>query len=202
MTIQPEPRTKVRDDSDVRPELRLMTVTCNRLRANREDPSRPHAGWLAAVRAGLVSATDTQALPATVAYIQHLQGEQQRVGARRAAAIRAVQKPTKDFEPTETEKWRALGKSFSLLYRAEYGRYPRDDSHEAMAAQINALPLMDVESAAVVLNQLIGRCAGHGISVDFRDLSATLVFWGNGISPASRRTRDRVVLVFYGSNDR
>jgi len=41
-----------------RPEYQLMAVVEARLTANRTDPSRPHAGWLAAVRNGLVTATE------------------------------------------------------------------------------------------------------------------------------------------------
>ncbi len=187
--------------AESRAELHLMNVTVARVRANANDVSRPHAGWLAAVRTGLVAASEPLSLPATAPFTTRLRGEAQRIGARRAAAIRAVNKQVLDFEPSPVERWRPLGRAFSLLYQREHGSYPSDSSNEAMAGQINALPLLDLESAAVVLNQIITRCGGSGVAVDFRDLAQSLVFWGNGISPTSRRVRSRVVSVFYGSYD-
>jgi len=46
-----------------RPEYQLMAVVEARLTANRTDPSRPHAGWLAAVRNGLVTAPRSRLCP-------------------------------------------------------------------------------------------------------------------------------------------
>jgi CRISPR type I-E-associated protein CasB/Cse2 len=182
-----------------RPEYQLMAVVEARLTANRTDPSRPHAGWLAAVRNGLVTATEVQALPATATFTSGLTGAHQQKGARKAAAIRTINKKTRSFTATDDHRYQPLGVSLRVLYKADRGRYPDDASADALTMQINALPLMDLESATTVLNQMVGRCAGQGVTVDFYDLARTLIWWGNGISPASRRTRNNVVAAFYGA---
>lgn len=182
-----------------RPEYQLMAVVEARLTANRTDPSRPHAGWLAAVRNGLVTATEVQALPATATFTSGLTGAHQQKGARKAAAIRTINKKTRSFTATDDHRYQPLGVSLRVLYKADRGRYPNDASADALTMQINALPLMDLESATTVLNQMVGRCAGQGVTVDFYDLARTLIWWGNGISPASRRTRNNIVAAFYGA---
>lgn len=197
--IQPAPAADGAARTTPRPESQLMAVVEARLIANRTDPSRPHAGWLAAVRNGLVSATEIQALAATATFTSGLVRARQQEGARKAAAVRAINKRTRSFTTTADDRYQPLGLSLRFLYKADRGRFPDDTSADALTMQINALPLMDLASATTVLNQMVGRCAGQGVTVNFYDLARTLIWWGNGISPASRRTRSNVIAAFYGA---
>lgn len=190
-----------------RPEYHLMAVTTARVEENRRNSGRPHAGWLAAVRTGLVAVGEVPALSATGAYTAALSSDSQKAGARRAAAIRATHKDCRphrgqrgDSEPSSPRK--GLGRSLAELHRAENrGQHPDDRTVNQIVGQVNALPLLDRDNAALVLHQLLGRCTGAGVPVDFFDLARSLIHWGNGVSPHSQAVRRRIVSDFYGSRN-
>jgi CRISPR type I-E-associated protein CasB/Cse2 len=179
----------------------LMSVVEQRLRANREGLGRrPYSGFLAAVRCGLTPQGDLQAHAVTAPYTIGLTGSQAR-GARRAAAIRATHKDVPRTSPGPSIR---LGGCLADLFFRNEGWYPSDKGDEAqknrggeqIVQQIGVMGLLDTDEAALILHQLVGRCA-VGVPVDFEDLARTLIYWGNGISAQSTKVRQRVVSDFY-----
>lgn len=161
------------------------------------------SGFLAAVRAGIIPAGDMQAHRVTAPFTTGLSAEKARA-ARRAAAIRAIHKDVLSVRATDGEQRAArkpLGWSLADLYRHSHnGKSPGGDESrtDQIVQQVNALPLLGLDEAALVLLGLIGRCSSAGIPVDFRSLAWTLAQWGDGISPRSEEARMRLVSDFYG----
>lgn len=204
-------------ESPANPNYRLMEVISFRLGENRRPGSgRPFAGFLAAVRSGLTQAGDVQAHIVCAPFTGGLSVERARA-ARRAAAIRAVHKdvvdPRFDGQSETSRRWLSVGQSLSHLYRAENGTYPGEvqGSGDQIIDQVGLLPLLDLDEAALILHNLIGRCAGASypgeggarrpVGVDFRSLTRTLLYWGDGISAESNNHRNQLVADFYGVRD-
>lgn len=191
----------------------LVRVVQERLEQNRAPGgNRPWSGFLAGVRPGLTPSGDLWAHQVTARFTAGLR-EPQAQGARRAAAIRAINKDVQAFRPYETENgrkvsWLSVGASLSNLYRAENGSFPgATESGDQIIAQVGMLPLLDLDEVALILHGLIGRCAGaviavegsrSPVSVDFTSLAWTLANWGDGVSGPSVKNRTRLVSDFYG----
>lgn len=192
----------------------LARVVQERLDQNQAPGgNRPWAGFLASVRTGLTPSGDLWAHQVTARFTAGL-SERQARGARRAAAMRAISKDVEAFRPYVTEADQevtrlSVGSSLSSLYRAENATYPgdKDSKDDQIVDQVGMLPLLDLDEAALVLHTLIGRCAGamvtvgdsrRPVTVDFSSLARTLVYWGDGVSEASVRTRTQLVSDFYG----
>lgn len=161
----------------------LMRTTNTRVALNAKPGSNAYSGWLAAIRAGITPSGELTATSRAGAFVAGL-NPTQRSGVLRAAAIRAINKDV-SHRPA-----RNLGRSFAVLAAKE-------GSSSSIADQVAALPLMNRDAAALVLDGLIGRCARQGVAVDFEDLAATLAFWGTGVGSRSTDTRNRIVLDFY-----
>lgn len=171
-----------------KPETLLMAVTNSRRDANQQPGSNAHSGWLAQIRAGIIPSGEPQALPAAGKYIADLKNAQQRTGALRAAAIRAINK-----EVRHTDDMR-LGLSFKRLHTGT--------NAASIEEQINVLPSLNRDSAVLVLDGLIGRCAKSGIPVNFYDLSRTLIYWGDSARPSSHNRRTAIVFDYHASTEK
>lgn len=146
---------------------------------------RGDAGWVASVRRGIAPASEIAAFGATERHFAGITNEVSRTALRRSAAICASATGA-----PQTSKLR-LGQSLARLDQ-KLGRGSID-------SRVNTLPLLDLESAATALSGLVGRCSQNGIPVNFYDLAYVLARWGNGISPASRAVRARVLQDYYGA---
>lgn len=180
MTVDPKP---------LRPEAQLMSHTNRCVVANLRPGSSQFSGWLAAIRAGITPAGEVRALSAAGQHVSMLR-PRQRTGALRAAAIRAINKDVAQTSTATSGRRLRLGGSLALLVQKDGGN--------AVEEQLAALPLMNVDAAALVLDGLIGRCARHQIPVDFFDLADVLTHWGSGGGSRATQQRTRVVLDFYG----
>lgn len=150
------------------------------------------AGEAAALRHGLLAATEAHARAYTDIF---LAGESERsaTGWRRAAAICAS---ATGAPQTGRDNRIPLGASLRALFNRENpGRTPHADN--AIVAQVNALPMFDVENAAATLALLTGRCANHAIPIDFYALGHVLSRWGRGTNSRSRAIRNQIVSDFY-----
>lgn len=167
-----------------KPRPSLMEATNRNVAANRQPGSNAFSGWLAAVRCGITAAGETQAMSQAAPWLIEVP-KSRHSASLRAAAIRAINKDVAQ------SKKRTLGASLGLLAKANGGT--------SIAEQVGALPLMNVDAAALVLDGLIGRCARHQIEVDFLDLADVLIHWGSGAGAGGRSTdrRNRLVLDFY-----
>ena len=152
---------------------------------------RTSGAYLSAVRAGISPATEMQARQFTQRHLGEL-SPRAAAGARRAAAICA----SSTGAPAVSRK--PLGESLLDLHlRENNNKPPSVEEPNSIISAVGALPLLDLESAAQSIAQLVGRCAQHSIGVDFVDLARTLTFWGEGITPQSQETRARIVSAFY-----
>ncbi|MFV0550842.1 MAG: type I-E CRISPR-associated protein Cse2/CasB [Anaerorhabdus sp.] len=162
----------------------LMAVTNARVAENAIPGSNRHSGWLAGIRRGITPSGEVHALVSAGPYVASMP-ERWRQGAIRAAAIRAINKDVRhDATPGKT-----VGRSLYRLHLQEGG--------DSIESQIAALPLMNLDAAALILDGLIGRCAKHGIAVNFTDLARTLSKWGGGFENHSRQYRSQIVIDFY-----
>lgn len=169
-----------------KPEI-LMAVTNKRVEENAIPGSNRHSGWLAGIRSGITPSGEVQAIAHAGPYVAEL-GPRRRQGVIRAAAIRAINKDVRhDGTPGKT-----LGRSLYRLHAKEGG--------DSIEHQVAALPLMNLDAAALVLDGLIGRCAKHGITVNFTDLARVLASWGTGSGSSSQNHRNKIVLDFYTSS--
>lgn len=152
-----------------------------------------NAGEAAALRQGIISATEIYARPYTDVYLAG-EDEKSATGWRRGAAICAT--ATGAMQPRRESPRIAVGASLRRLFDQENpGRQPT--ASNTIVAQINSLPMLDLENAAATLALLIGRCSAHGIPVDFYRLGQTLSRWGRGTTRASRAVRNNIVSDFY-----
>lgn len=146
-----------------------------------------------ALRMGAHPATELAATAHTAAYLTHLDALEAR-GARRAAAI-CAKHPHVAHADFPLGK---LGSSLRLLHRDATGSWPGlSVSRNQIEAQVCSLPMLDVDSAATVLDGLVRRCGEAQIGVNFYALARTLIGWGNGITPASQAARATVVVDFH-----
>lgn len=176
-------------DTD-RPERALMRAANACVTANAQPGASHHAGWLAAIRTGITAQGEARALAVAGPYVGAL-APNPRSGALRAAAIRAINKDVLQARTPETGRRPSLGASLWRLARADGGTSVQD--------QLGALPLMNTDSAALVLDGLIGRCARAQVPVDFYDLATTLTWWGHGGGARATRRRTRLILDFYAT---
>lgn len=163
--------------------------------AKRDNPV--FAGQTSAFRTGISPASEIFAFGHTEKYLAYLKREK-RPAARRAAAICAFSKGANQPKLNKDGKYpyRPIGHSLRDLKDKGGG------GGNAITMQVNSLPLLDMESAAVVFGLLVKRCAAEKITVNYFDLARTLINWGNGISPESRETRSDVVAAFYQQTDK
>ena len=168
--------------------------------------SQGQRGARAALATALVPATEALAFPYTESVLAPVRNPQQKAAARRVAGMIATHKHTVQFQPAEDgPRHRPFGRSVELLHRRNFGYAPGDldgsgsIKRNAITMQVDSLPLLPLEEAAQVIALLVSRCGDQGISVDFFDIARTLTYWGDGISPRSRATRNRVVEDFYGA---
>lgn len=187
-TTVPEPMT------GTGPALTLDGLIGYTLRV-RSSTTRGAPADAAALRAGLSPATETYALSRTELYLTGLPLAA-RIGARRAAGICAA--ATNAPQTGDTKQHWKVGDSIRALYdRENPGRDISKDPGYGIVQSVSALPMLDVEAAAATMAMLIQRCSHRGIAVNYYDLARTLSYWGNGISPRSVQTRQRVVSSFY-----
>lgn len=163
----------------------LIAVTNARVAENLKPGSNAYSGWLADIRCGIAPSIEGRALAVAAPFLAGLAGDR-RTGAVRAAAIRAKNKRVRELSQ-DSQHGRSLGRSLRHLSMKDV----------SVEAQVKTLPLLDLNAAALAIDSLVGRCAGHGVSIDFYDLSRTLAFWGHGATTRSRDTRNRIVLDFY-----
>lgn len=138
------------------------------------------------------ASTEHLAYSITERYTAQLNPEQ-RIGLRRAVGICAIHA---DARPGEL----SLGTSLALMHVKDRGHQPGSGESNSITMQVDALPMLDIEAAAQVLDLFVGRCADEGVPVNFHDLARTLMAWGNGITDRSKAARARVVRDFYTSN--
>lgn len=161
-------------------------------------------GYRSAMAAARIPATEVNALAYTERFLSALNRDQ-KIGARRAAGICAATSGAHQPRPDETGKhpYLPIGQSLRNLYIAVNGTNPASLDgkgnvvHNALLAQVNSLPMLDVELAAATFGLLIDRCAAKHINVNYFDLARTLIHWGNGITLQSRDTRSAVLTAFY-----
>lgn len=150
------------------------------------------AGETAAIRQGLLLATEIHARPYTDLY---LTGEHEKAAAgwRRGAAICAASPGVRQPGPGKRVP---LGASLRMLYdKGNPGRPPQPGN--AIVAQVNSLPMLDLDNAAITLALLVNRCSIHGIPVDFHGLGRVLSRWGRGTRSRSRAVRNQIINDFY-----
>lgn len=150
--------------------------------AKRDDPAQ--SGWAASIRRGITASTEIGAYGYTERHLCQITSDQVKVGIRRAAAICASARGS-------ANGGFGIGKSLAKLAGVE--------TAESIERKVNILPMLDVENAALSLSSLVGRCSDRGISVDFYSLADLLARWGNGITPASRKARQRIVADYYSA---
>lgn len=172
---------------DIKKRETLMAVTNRRVLENAVPGSNRHSGWLAGIRSGITPSGELQALAHAGAYVCELSPRRRR-GAIRAAAIRAINKDVRH----EATPGKTVGRSLYRLHAQEGG--------DSIERQVAALPLMNLDAAALVLDGLIGRCAKHGIAINFTDLVRVLSNWGTGSGSSSQDYRNKIVLDFYTGN--
>lgn len=151
------------------PEVPLITQVL------RWRGSKSHAARAAQVRRAISPSTELGSLAATEPWMSGVP-EYARPGLRRAAAICA----------TATGSAHVPGQRLGTAL----ARLGADED-------VAALPMLDLEAAAAVVHQLMIRCSGKGIGVDWNDVARTLTWWGNGIDDRSRRTRERIVFDYH-----
>jgi len=201
--------TSTHDATPAQPEVDQYALIGRVLGLRTSDRS---AGVLAAIRSGIVPASEALAFPYTEALLAPWTSEAARTGVRRTAAMIALHKDARQFRlPTDVEPGRRrhpLGLSLRLLHSRNFGygagslnASNNTPKRNALTMQVDALPMLGLEEAASSISLLVGRCGHESITVDFYDVARTLAHWGNGISPTSRATRNRVVQEFYGSTD-
>lgn len=178
-----------------------VALTTRALAARNNDRQK---GVRAALAHALTPATESLAFAYTEALLAPMENRQAKTAARRVAGIICTHKHTPAYRRPEGGNPRPLGKALRMLHKATQGYDAGDLADGAfrrnqMTMQIDSLPLLPLEEAVQVIALLVGRCGHAGIAVDFYDMARTLTRWGNGITPASRNVRNRVVEQFYGA---
>ena len=162
-------------------------------RALRVRNDQKAAGEAAALRHGLLPATEMFARPYTDVYLVG-ESRSSAAGWRRAAAIcassPAVQQSTEGA-------WVPLGASLRQLHDRENPGLVSPSSGNAIVAQVNSLAMLDMDHSSQTLALLVGRCGRHGIPVDFYALGRSLSRWGRGTNSRSRAVRNQIVSDFY-----
>ena len=158
-----------------------MRETSRRIQAHNRQGSSAYAGWLADLRAGIVRLGEPRAIRSAGRFVATLPAHA-RSGAIRAAAIRAI-----NYDVPQGNV--SLGHSFYRLSHKEGG--------DSIAEQVETLPLLHLDAAAILLDGLIGRCSRSTIPVNFFELATTLSMWGHDGGTGTRDRRNRIIFDFY-----
>lgn len=170
----------------------LLAITVK----SRHDPA--WAARTANLRLGAHPATEPAARALTDRYLTGL-SDTQRPGARRAVAL-CAKHPNVHQVAKGTRM--PFGASLAALHAAEFGYAPGAHPDgparpNTITGSVDPLPMLDLDPAVAIIDILLERAARTRTPVNFFDLAATLIGWGNGISADSHTARTRILTDFY-----
>lgn len=150
---------------------------------------RDDRGALADLRRGIAPLTERYALPYVAAFTD-ADPHTEKVLLRAVAIVARNRDAGHDDTVT-------FGGSLRELFYRVNGKYPDAGTTGTIARRVLALPSYDFDAAVEVVDGLVGYCATNRVAVDFYGLTRLLFYWGNGVSDASLKVRNRVVRDFF-----
>jgi len=94
-----------------------------------------------------------------------------------------------------------LGRSLRNLSTAISGTAEIDPGRpDGVAVRLTTLISLDVDEAAEMIDQLVGRARKHRVEFNYKDIGSTLLFWGDGIEDRSVEHRQNLLADYFYSH--
>ena len=162
-----------------------------------------HTKEIAALRRGNSSITEHYAYPYVLPYTSNLKSKDQQTALLRVAAMLAEYGSIPNFDQQKSG-YRSFGSwCFQLSnHLADGKRDPLDpDNPDAVGQRLAYLHTQNLEEAVLSVRRLLALATSlqNPPALDKYNLAKTLIYWGNGISPASREARRQILRDYYSA---
>ncbi len=163
-----------------------------------------HVKEIAALRRGSSLATEHYAYPYVLPYTSDFQSKEQQVALLRATAMLAEYRNIPTFDRANGVGYRPFGSWCYLLSKhLSEGKQAslNPDKPDVVGQRLAYLHTQSLEEAALNIRRLLALADGmhNPPDLDKYELVKTIIYWGNGLSPASQDNRRQVLRDYYSS---
>lgn len=164
-----------------------------------------HTKEIAALRRGSSSVTEHYAYPYVLPYASELKTKEQQTALLRVVAMLAEYRKIPAFTSENGAGHRSFGSwCYHLSTRIADGKKKtvlNPDDPDLVGQRLAYLHTQSLEEAILSIRRLLARAntLQNPPALDKYNLARTLIFWGNGLSPASQENRRQILRDYYSS---
>lgn len=163
-----------------------------------------HTKEIAALRRGSSSVTEHYAYPYVLPYASEFKTKEQQTALLRVVAILAEYRKIPAFTRENGAGYRSFGSwCYHLSKRLSEGKqsFLNPDAPDVVGQRLAYLHTQPLEEAVLSIRRLLALANGleNPPALDKYNLARTLIFWGNGLSPASQENRRQILRDYYSS---
>lgn len=156
---------------------------------------------LAALRRGISPETELYAIPYVASFVE----DHQVTPMARVAGLMTTFPQLQQL--SGERKWKPFGAycyEVSRILGSEGGRafVPNPRKPDVIASRLHAMPALGIEGLTGHVRSILANAQKTHVEIDFYNLAALFLFWGKGISTASREFRQRPIRDYYSADYR
>lgn len=168
------------------------------------EQSGGHTKEITALRRGNSSVTEHYAYPYVLPYASELKTKEQQTALLRVAAMLAEYREIPAFKRENGAGYRSFGSwCYHLSKHLSDGKKANldPDNPDLVGQRLAYLHTQPLEEAVLSIRRLlaIANVLQNPPALDKYDLAKTVIFWGNGLSPASQDNRRKLLRDYYSS---
>ena len=167
-----------------------------------EQEENGHAKKIAALRRGSSSITEHYAYPYVLPYATDLKSKDQQTALLRVAAMLAEYRAIPNFDKDKGGGYRSFGSwCYQLSKHIADKKYLNPNNPDVVGQRLVYLHTQPLEEAALSIRRLLALANGlqNPPALDKHNLAKTIIYWGNGLSPASQEARRQILRDYYSS---
>ncbi|MGV3246627.1 type I-E CRISPR-associated protein Cse2/CasB [Rothia sp. 11254D007CT] len=163
-----------------------------------------YAKEISALRRGNSSITEHYAYPYVLPYATDFKSADQKTALLRVAAMLAEYRDIPTFDRGNGAGYRSFGSwCYHLSKHLAEGKQAvlNPDKPDVVGQRLAYLHTQSLEEAVLSIRRLLALANGlqNPPSLDKYNLAKTIIYWGNGLSPASQDNRRQVLRDYYSS---
>lgn len=163
-----------------------------------------HAKEIAALRRGNSPVTEHYAYPYVLPYATDLKSKEQQTALLRVTAMLAEYREIPDFDGGNGPGYRSFGSwCYRLSKHLADGKQAvlNPDDPDVVGQRLTYLHTQPLEEAVLSIRRLLALANSlqNPPALDKHNLAKTIIFWGNGLSPASQDNRRKLLRDYYSS---
>lgn len=161
-----------------------------------------HTKEISALRRGNSPITEHYAYPHVLPYTADFKSQEQQTALLRVAAMLAEYKNIPTFDRDNGAGYRSFGSwCYQLSMHLGASKYPNPNDPDVVGQRLAYLHTQPLEEAVMSIRRLLALANGLSTppALDKYNLAKTIIYWGNGLSPASQENRRQVLRDYYSS---